>query len=130
MTASLYAAGTEFAAFAPLFPAATTMVTPASRARQIALCSASLLELPQLLSETPPPPSERFATVIGPPFFGALLVTKSIPQMTVDHVPLPELFRTRTAHSFASGATPTTPAPLSSAAIVPATCVPWPLPSL
>src|SRR3989344_9571962 len=120
----------KFAAFAPLFHAATTIVTPASRARQMALCSASLFELPQLLSEAPPPPSERFATVIGPPFFGALLVTKSIPQITLDHEPEPALFRTRTAQSFAPGATPTTPTPLSNAAIVPATCVPCPLPSL
>src|SRR3989338_9014340 len=130
MTASSYAAGTCVVAFAPLFPAATTMVTPASRARQIALCNASLFELPQLLSEAPPPPRLRFATVIGPPFFGALLVTKSRPQMTDDHEPEPALFSTRTAQSLAPGATPTTPTPLSKAAIVPATCVPCPFPSL
>src|SRR3989344_7648421 len=75
MTASSYAAGTAFAAFTPLFPAATTMVTPASRARHIALWSASLFELPQLLSEKPPPPKLKLATLIGPPFEGALLVT-------------------------------------------------------
>src|SRR3989344_9091778 len=129
MTASSYAAGTCVVAFAPLFPAATTIVTPASRARHIALCKASLFELPQLLSEAPPPPRLMLATVIGPPFAGALLVTKSSPQMTDDHVPEPELLRTRTAHSLASGATPTTPRELSAAAIVPATCVPCPLSS-
>ena len=31
--------------------------------------------------------------------------------------------------SFAFGATPTTPRPLPAAAMIPATCVPWPLPS-
>src|SRR3989344_6990607 len=121
MTASSYAAGTCVVAFAPLFPAATTMVTPASRARQIALCKASLFELPQLLSEKPPPPKLMLATVMGPPFAGALLVTKSSPHMTEDQLPEPELLSTRIAHNFASGATPTTPIELSRAAMVPAT---------
>jgi hypothetical protein len=53
-----------------------------------------------------------------------LPVTQSTPQMIDDRVPLPWLLRTRTAHSRAPGATPTTPFASSLAAIVPATCVP------
>src|SRR6266545_1898738 len=94
----------------------------------MALCSASLLELPQLPSSVPAPPRLMLATLI--PRLAALLVTQSMPQMTEDHVPEPALFSTRTEYSGAPGATPTTPTPLSLAATVPATCVPWPLPSL
>src|SRR3989344_1186125 len=123
ITASLYAAGTVVFESTSKLPAATMMVTPASRARQIALCSASLLDKPQLPSDRPPPPRLMLATVIGPPFCGARLVMKSRPQITDDHVPEPSLSRTRTAQSLASGATPTTPRLLSAAAMVPATCV-------
>ena len=61
--------------------------------------------------------------------FPAWAVTQSTPQITDDQLPLPVSSRTRTAHSRAPGATPTTPCPSSSAAAVPATWVPWPFPS-
>src|SRR5688572_31888556 len=82
------------------------------------------------------PPSAQWLSLPEPPrlmlatsIVDALAVTQSIPQITEDQVPLPLLSRTRTAHSRAPGATPTTPAPSSLAAAVPATWVPWPLPS-
>src|SRR3712207_2959989 len=59
---SSYAAGTELFASLESFPAATTNVTPAATARQIALCSESLFELPQLLSSEPPPERLMFTT--------------------------------------------------------------------
>src|SRR5829696_2483768 len=52
-----------------------------------------------------------------------------MPLTTHDHWPLPLLPSTRTAQTYAFAATPTTSTPLSLAAIVPATCVPCPLPS-
>src|SRR3989344_5199987 len=106
MTASSYAAGTKLAALTPLLPAATTSVTPASRTRQMALWSASLLVLPQLLSETPEPPRLMLATVIAPPLRGPLAATVSRPQMTEDQLPFPLRSKTRIAQSFAEGATP------------------------
>ena len=60
----------------------------------------------------------------------ACAVTQSMPQMIDDHDPAPCEVSTRTAHSRAPGATPTTPLPLSRAPTVPATWVPWPLRSL
>src|SRR4249919_1210848 len=72
-----------------------------------------------------PPLRLRFATSI----VDAWAVTQSIPAMICEVVPVPLLPRTRTDHRRAPGATPTTPIPLSMAPIVPATCVPWPLPS-
>ena len=68
-----------------------------------------------------------FATLI--PFAVAFAVTQSTPQSTLEVVPVPAFPRTRTDQSGAPGATPTTPVASSFAASVPATCVPWPLPS-
>ena len=62
--------------------------------------------------------------------YAEFAVTQSIPQMTCDQVPLPYRSRTLTAYMVVPGATPITPLPLFLAAIVPATCVPWPLSSL
>src|SRR5262245_20940614 len=59
----------------------------------------------------------------------ALSATQSIPQITEDHEPDPALFSTRTEYIGTPGATPTTPELLSRPPIVPATCVPCPLPS-
>ncbi len=56
-------------------------------------------------------------------------VTQSMPQMMSTTLPTPASPSTRTANTFVPGATPTTPAPLLSAPIVPAMWVPWPLPS-
>ena len=54
---------------------------------------------------------------------------QSRPQTYHDTRPEPPESRMRTAHRRTPGATPTTPMPLSSAPTIPATCVPWPLPS-
>src|SRR4051794_9534131 len=101
---------------------------PAATDLQIALWYGSAVE--QALS-VPLPPRLMLATSIVRGPFGESLnpVTQSMPQMIPERVPLPWLFSTRTAQRRAPGATPTTPTPLSLAAIVPATCVPWPLPS-
>ncbi len=56
-------------------------------------------------------------------------VIQSRPHTYHEISPLPPEFRIRTAHSRTPGATPTTPAPLSMAPTMPATCVPCPLPS-
>ena len=69
------------------------------------------------------------ATLMGPPLAGDFESTKSSPHSTCVAPPTPLLLRTRTDQSFASGATPRTPMPLSIAAIVPATWVPCPLKS-
>ena len=55
----------------------------------------------------------------------AWAVTQSMPAMICELYPLPEELSTLTAQMRAPGATPTTPMPLSSAPMVPATCVPW-----
>src|SRR5258705_9557201 len=55
---------------------------------------------------------------------------QSRPQTYHDSRPSPLLFRILTAHNLTPGATPTTPESLSSAPTVPATWVPWPLPSV
>lgn len=47
-----------------------------------------------------------------------MAVTQSMPQITAAHVPEPLLLSTLTATNFASGATPTTPIVLLTAAIV------------
>ena len=51
--------------------------------------------------------------------------TQSMPAMMPEVYPEPEESSTLTAQSRAPGATPTTPMPLSSAPMVPATWVPW-----
>ena len=68
------------------------------------------------------PPSERLATA----GLRALPVIQLMPSSTLEVVPAPLQSSTRTAVRGAPGATPTTPSPSSRAAIVPATCVPWP----
>src|SRR6266446_2487342 len=118
---SLYAAGTKPLRSTALLPAATTNVTPSATARQIAWCIASLFVLPQLPSSDPLPPRLMFATTMGPPLAGDFESTKSMPQTTLEVEPEPMKFSTCTAQSLASGATPTTPVPLSTAAIVPET---------
>lgn len=80
---------------------------------------------PAPLGPEPLPPRLMLATSILP----ALRVTQSTPQIMLDHEPEPEASSTRTAHSRAPGATPTTPMPLSRAAAIPATWVPCPWPS-
>ena len=60
----------------------------------------------------------------------ALAVTQSMPLITPDQLPLPLQPSTFTPVSGAPGATPTTSLASSRAAIVPATCVPWPLQSV
>ena len=52
-----------------------------------------------------------------------------MPSATAPVVPAPFASSTLTVMIFAFGATPTTPRPLAAAAMMPATCVPWPLPS-
>src|SRR6266536_300557 len=109
------------------FPAATAYVTPAATERQIASCSGSPVKQPDRLGLEPLPPRLMLATSILP----ALRVTQSTPQMTFDHEPAPEASSTRTAHSPAPGATPTTPVALSRAAAMPAMStltLPVPLP--
>jgi hypothetical protein len=64
-----------------------------------------------------------------PSLFASLPVTQSMPQMAEEKVPDPSQLSTLTDHRRAPGAAPTVPISLSSAAAVPATCVPWPLPS-
>jgi hypothetical protein len=58
--------------------------------------------------------------------FLAFAVTQSIPFMMDDTEPAASQSSTFTPMSGAPGATPTTALVLSSAASVPATCVPWP----
>ena len=68
-----------------------------------------------------------FATSIrGPPADVRFDVTQSIPHAIHEIRLEPEAVKTRTDHSRAPGATPTTPRSLSSAPTIPATCVPWP----
>src|SRR5439155_1591447 len=110
-----------------LFPAATEYVTPDPTERQIAECRASALVLPQLPSSWPTPPRLIFATrTLSKAEFA---VTKSMPQMTEDQVPVPAESRTFTAIRRTPGTTPTTPAPSFFAPMIPATWVPWPLSS-
>ena len=96
-------AGEKEAAFAPLFPAATTYVIPDLTELLIAV----LRELDEHWQ-----PKLRLAISIRP----ALSVTYSIPFIIVEIEPEPELLRTLTAHNLAPGATPTTPIVLSLAA--------------
>src|SRR5687767_8534016 len=56
-------------------------------------------------------------------------VTQSIPHTSHETKPLPLWSSTLTDHRRTPGATPTTPMLLSRAPTMPATCVPWPLPS-
>ncbi len=49
----------------------------------------------------------------------------SMPAITHENAPLPAALNTLTATISASGATPWTPFPLTGAAMIPATCVPW-----
>ena len=80
------------------------------------------------------------------PLFATLMLTASIrgrlastgsrwariqssPHTYHESSPYPSALRIRTAQMRAPGATPTTPVVLSSAATVPATCVPWPFSS-
>ena len=100
-------------AFAVLFPAATTYVTPSAMEFVTALLTALLK----------PPPMLMFATAGCPAAW--LPVTQSTPAITCDHVPLPWQSSTRTATSETLFATPYVALPT-----VPATCVPWPSQSL
>ena len=93
-------------------PADTANATPALTAPWIASYSAWLKPLP---------PRLMLATSI----VAAFAATQSMPAMIHELQPLPRLLSTLTAHRRAPGATPTTPSPLSSAPMVPATCVPW-----
>ena len=83
---------------------------------------------PQLPSSVPPPLRDMLATWMS--LLGSLsprvAVTKSIPQMMSERFANPCLLSTRTAHSRAPGAMPTTPRALSFAPTIPATAVPWP----
>ena len=79
----------------PLLPAEATNITPAAAAGQIALCSESLLTLPQLASSAPAPPMLMFATLRFST--AALAVTQSIPHRNCESVPTARLFSTLTA---------------------------------
>src|SRR6266511_4318647 len=103
---------------------------PLAAELQIALCIASPLLLPQLLSFEPPPLRLMLATWMFLVVPGPWAVTQLIPQITCANVPLPPEFSTLTATTFVAGDTPTTPEPLLRAPIVPLTWVPWPLSSL
>src|SRR3712207_730102 len=84
--------------------------------RQTARCRAPASLDEHLLSEPLPPRLMLTTSIVS-----RCLYTQSSPQITDDHVPLPSLLKTLTAQSRAPGATPTTPARLSLAAMVPAT---------
>src|SRR6266536_3289557 len=127
VSTSLYAAGVKLAKSPFELPAATTYVTPAATELQIAACMASPLLRPQFPSSEPLPPKLILATLMRSA--AALALTQSMPHTTDEVEPEPLLFRTRTAYSRTPGAIPTTPLPSSRAPMVPATCVPWPLPS-
>jgi hypothetical protein len=113
-------------------PAATTYVTPAATLLQIAMCIASPTARPQLSLGGPLEPRLMFATAMS--LLGLesvrVAVTQSMPQITCEVRPDPLEPSTRTAQSLVPGATPTAPEPLLRAPMMPATCVPWPLPSL
>src|SRR4051812_19244221 len=111
----------------PELPADATTVTPAEVARQIAWYSGSSV-MAHEVGLGPALPTLMFATLM--PCACALAATQSMPQMRPDSVPVPAAPRTFTDTIFGPGATPTTPPPPLPAAIVPATCVPWPLSSV
>src|SRR5689334_1821964 len=129
---SLYEAGTRRAAFPPSFAAAATTVTPLATSRQIAWWSASAFVRPQLPSSRP-----HFVTLMltasnrgfDGSFGSRWAVIQSRPHRYQLRSPLPAVSRILTDQIRTPGATPTTPLPLSIAPTVPATCVPWPLPS-
>ena len=106
-------AGLTAAASMPSLPAATTNVMPAATELAMAVSKLVLLKAPARLMLT---------TSISP----ARAVTQSIPAISEVRNPVPSSPSTFTDHTRAPGATPTTPYPLSSAAAIPATWVPWP----
>jgi hypothetical protein len=108
-------AGDVVAAFVLLLPAATARNTPAP-----IIARPALLMAVEVL-----PPSDMLATVpLGQLRVAESDVTKFMPATTPDVVPEPEASSTFTANSDVFFATPYVFEPT-----VPATCVPWPLPS-
>ena len=115
-----------------LLPAAATTVTPDATSRQIAWWIGSWLVSPQLWSSEPVFATDMLAASISGRVGSAgsrWAVIQSRPQTYHETRPAPLEFRMRTAHRRTPGATPTTPWLLSIAPTMPATCVPWPLPS-
>lgn len=98
-----------------LLPAATATKTPAFTMARAAVLMAVEVD----------PPKEKLATVpLGHDRVFESDVTKSMPAMTPEFVPDPLAFKTLTANSDTFFATPYVFEPT-----VPATWVPWPLPS-
>ena len=83
-------------ASALLFPAATTITTPALAALRTALFKASLR----------PPPRLMLATHFRPATAAQSVMTCSMPSITPEYEPLPSLPRTRTAQRSVHLATP------------------------
>src|SRR3954465_13401388 len=100
---------------------------PVATERQIAWCSASLLVMPQLPSFLPLPVRLMLATRVFQP--AALAGTQHMPHRICESVPVAFEFRTFTDTIRVPGATPATTEPVSRAAMIPATLVPWPLSS-
>ena len=119
-------AGLKFAALAAELPAATTTTAPRAMAPLTAACV--------VVSQAPPPPSDRLITRAGVALAGAPATVPPEAQViasAMSEVYPPHLPSTRTGCTRALNAMPATPAALLVlAAIVPATWVPCQLESL
>lgn len=109
-------AGEKLAALALELPAATARKWPAEVMARAALLTAVLVLPPSDMLTTTPLGHERVR---------ASVTTKFMPLMTPELVPEPEALSTLTPRSVVRLATPYLVPPM-----VPATCVPWPLPSV
>jgi hypothetical protein len=98
-------------------PAAATTTMPASTT----CFTAAHVALPAALAGASPP---RLRLTTRMPFDRPFLASHSSAWMTLAKVPLPFSSRTRSANSGVPGATPTTPAPVFLAPMVPETWVP------